>query len=187
MKRLILAFSVVAVGVAQALAAETPAMVDADRMKSADKDAANWPSYGRTYSEQRFSPLTEINADNAKQLGLAWFADLDTNRGQEATPLVIDGVLYVSTAWSMVKAYVAATGKLLWSYDPKVPRALGVKGCCDVVNRGVAAWKGKIFVATFDGRLVALDAGTGKPVWSVMTVDPSKPYTITQAPRVIKG
>src|SRR2546430_4858827 len=109
---------------------------------------------------------------------------MDTGRGQEATPLVSDGVMYVSTAWSMVKAYDAKTGALLWSYDPAVPRALGVRGCCDVVNRGVAAWKGKIFVGPFDGRLVALDARTGKPVWSVMTVDPSKPYTITQAPRV---
>jgi glucose dehydrogenase len=87
----------------------------------------------------------------------------------------------------VVKAFDAKTGRPLWSYDPAVPRELGVKGCCDVVNRGVAAWKGKIYVATFDGRLVALDAGTGKPVWSVLTIDPSKPYTLTQAPRVIKG
>jgi quinohemoprotein ethanol dehydrogenase len=174
-------------GISPAWAAEGPAMVDAERMKNADKDAANWPSYGRTYSEQRFSPLTKINANNAKQLGLAWFADLDTNRGQQATPLVIDGVMYVSTAWSMVKAYDAATGKLIWSYDPKVPGEYGVKGCCDVVNRGVAAWKGKIYVGTFDGRLVALDARTGNPVWSVVTGDQSQAFTITQAPRIIKG
>jgi len=167
-------------------AADTPANVDSARLNNPDRDAANWPSYGRTHSEQRFSPLTKITADNAKQLGLAWFADLDTNRGQEATPLVIDGVMYVSTAWSMVKAYDAATGKLIWSYDPEVPRELGVKGCCDVVSRGVAAWKGKIYVGTFDGRLVALDARTGKPVWSVVTGDQSN-LTITQAPRVIKG
>ena len=88
-----------AVGVGPAGAAEGPVKVDAARMKNADGDAANWLSYGRTYSEQRFSPLTKITSDNAKQLGLAWFADLDTNRGQEATPLVIDGVMYVSTAW----------------------------------------------------------------------------------------
>src|ERR1700675_429683 len=174
------------VGVGQAWAAEAPVKVDAARMNSADRDAANWLSYGRTYSEQRFSPLTKITSDNAKQLGLAWFADLDTNRGQEATPLVIDGVMYVSTAWSMVKAYDAATGKLLWSYDPEVPRELGIEGCCDVVNRGVAAWNGKIYIGTFDARLVALDAGTGKPVWSVKTGD-QKHLTITQAPRVIKG
>src|SRR5258708_32372896 len=101
------------VGAGQAWAAEAPVKVDAARMQDAERDAANWLSYGRTYSEQRFSPLTKISSDNAKQLGLAWFADLDTNRGQEATPLVIDGVMYVSTAWSMVKAYDAATGKLL--------------------------------------------------------------------------
>jgi len=168
------------------MAAETPAAVDASRMKNADRDAANWLSYGRTYSEQRFSPLTKITSDNAKQLGLAWYADLDTNRGQQATPLVIDGVMYVSTAWSMVKAYDAASGKLLWSYDPQVPRERGVKGCCDVVNRGVAAWNGKIYVGTFDGRLVALDAKTGKPAWSVVTGD-DKNLTITGAPRVVKG
>jgi quinohemoprotein ethanol dehydrogenase len=170
----------------QPWAADTPANVDAARMNKADGDAANWLSYGRTYSEQRFSPLTKINADNAKQLGLAWYADLDTNRGQEATPLVIDGVLYTSTAWSLVKAYDAATGKLLWSYDPEVPKELGVEGCCDVVSRGLAAWKGRIYLATFDARLIAIDAQTGKPVWNVKTGD-QKHLTITQAPRVIKG
>ena len=170
-----------------AAAVELAANVDESRIIQADRDSANWLTYGRTYSEQRFSPLASIKADNAKQLGLAWYADIDINRGQEATPLVIDGVLYVSTAWSMVKAYDARSGTLLWSYDPRVPRELGVRGCCDVVSRGVAAWKGRIFVATFDGRLVALDARTGSEVWSVMTVDPTKPFTITQAPRVIKG
>ena len=164
-----------------------PAPVDGQRIADADHDGANWLTYGRGYSEQRYSPLTRISADNAKDLGLAWFADLDTNRGQAATPLVIDGVMYVSTAWSMVKAYDARNGKLIWSYDPEVPRQLGVNGCCDVVSRGVAAWNGKIYVAAFDGRLIALDATSGKPVWTTMTVEKDKPYTITQAPRVIKG
>jgi alcohol dehydrogenase (cytochrome c)/quinohemoprotein ethanol dehydrogenase len=162
-------------------------LVDDARIVNAERDPANWLTYGRTYSEQRYSPLRQITVDNAKQLGLTWYADLDTNRGQEATPLVIDGVLYVSTAWSMVKAYDARTGKMLWSYDPEVPRELGVRACCDVINRGVAAWHDRIFVATLDGRLVALDAATGKPVWSTLTVDKSKPYTVVQAPRVIKG
>lgn len=157
------------------------------RIQDTAGEARNWLSYGRTYSEQRYSPLAKINADNANRLGLAWYADLDTQRGQEATPLVVDGVLYVSTAWSLVKAYDARSGKLLWSYDPKVPRELGVNACCDVVNRGVAAWKHNIYLATFDGRLVSIDAKTGTPKWSVLTVDQSKPYTITQAPRVIKG
>ena len=169
------------------MAAGSAANVDAARLGAADKDAANWLTYGRTYSEQRFAPLSNITAENAERLGLAWFADLGSDRGQEATPLVVDGVLYVSTAWSMIKAYNARTGEPLWSYDPQVPRPLGVNGCCDVVNRGVAAWNGKIYVGTFDGRLVAVDAASGKPVWSVVTVDQTKAYTITQAPRVIKG
>jgi glucose dehydrogenase len=160
--------------------------VDSARIENSNGDAANWLSYGRTYDEQRFSPLNQINADNAKNLGLAWFADLDTNRGQEATPLVVDGVVYISTAWSMVKAYDGSTGKLVWTYDPGVARELGVNACCDVVSRGVAAWNRKIFVATFDGRLVALDAATGTPVWSTLTVGANKPYTITQAPRQYK-
>ncbi len=146
-----------------------------------------WLSYGRTYDEQRFSPLNQINAENAAQLGLAWFADLDTFRGQEGTPLVIDGKIYISTAWSKAKAYDGVTGKLLWEFDPKVPGEAGVKACCDVVNRGMAAWGDKLFLGTLDGRLIALDRATGKQVWSVVTVDQTKNYTITGAPRVING
>jgi alcohol dehydrogenase (cytochrome c)/quinohemoprotein ethanol dehydrogenase len=161
--------------------------VDGERIANADAEPGNWLSYGRTYSEQRYSPLKRINDKNAQKLGLAWFADLDTNRAQEATPLVVDGVMYVSTAWSLVKAYEARTGKLLWAYDPQVRRELGVNACCDVGNRGVALWNHKIYVGAYDGRLVALDAATGKVVWSTLTVDTTKPYTITQAPRVIRG
>jgi len=129
----------VAGGLHSAGAAESRANVDAARLGAADREPGNWMTYGRTYSEQRFSPLTQITGENAGKLGLAWYADLDSIRGQEATPLVIDGVLYVSTAWSIVKAYDAKTGRLLWSYDPAVPRALGVRGCCDVVSRGALA------------------------------------------------
>ncbi|HEV7714376.1 MAG TPA: PQQ-dependent dehydrogenase, methanol/ethanol family, partial [Steroidobacteraceae bacterium] len=128
-----------------------------------------------------------INADNVGKLGLAWFADFDTNRGQEATPLAIDGVLYVSTAWSKVKAYDARTGTLLWAFDPKVLGEFAGRGCCDVVNRGLAAWNGKIYVGSYDGRLIALDAKTGAIVWDVLTLDHNKPVTSTGAPRVIKG
>ncbi len=160
--------------------------VDGARIIAADQHPGDWMSYGRTYSEQRFSPLTEINDANAGQLGLAWHAELDTFRGQEATPIVVDGVIYVSTAWSKVNAYDGATGKLLWAYDPKVPGEWGAKACCDVVNRGVAVWKGKVYVGTLDGRLVALDAKTGKEAWSVQTFDRSTSYSITGAPRVVK-
>lgn len=103
-----------------------------------------WLSYGRDYGEQRFSPLTQINDGNVGQLGLAWFHDLETARGQEATPLMHDGTLYISTAWSMVKAFDAKTGALKWSYDPEVPRETLVRACCDAVNRGVALYGDKI-------------------------------------------
>ncbi|MBV8770768.1 MAG: PQQ-dependent dehydrogenase, methanol/ethanol family [Deltaproteobacteria bacterium] len=162
-----------------------PAQVDAQRLTAADHEPGNWMSYSRTYSEQRYSPLDQINASNVGNLKLAWYLDLDTSRGQEATPLVVDGVMYVSTAWSMVKALDAKTGRLLWSYDPQVPREILIKICCDAVNRGVAVWKGKVFVGTLDGRLIALNAANGKPVWSVQTFDKSRPYTITSAPRAI--
>ena len=161
--------------------------VDAARLAAADREPGQWLSTGRTWDEQRHSPLRQIDTENVAELSLAWYADLDTNRGQEATPLVIDGVLYVSTAWSKVLAFDAATGKPLWSYNPKVPPEWGARGCCDVVNRGVAAWGKRIFVGSYDGRLIALDAATGEPVWEVNTVDRSQPYTITGAPRVVKG
>jgi quinohemoprotein ethanol dehydrogenase len=163
------------------------AAVDSARQLAADQEPGTWMSAGRTYSEQRYSPLTGINKANVAKLGLAWYGDIDTERGQEATPVIVDGVLYVTSAWSMVKAYDAATGKKLWEYDPKVDRGTGQIACCDVVNRGVAAWKGKIYLGALDGRLIALDGRTGKVAWSVQTTDPKQPYTITQVPRVVKG
>jgi quinohemoprotein ethanol dehydrogenase len=165
----------------------SPASVDETRMLRADQEPGNWMSHGRTYSEQRFSPLKQINDQDVGQLGLAWYVDIDTRRGQEATPIVVDSVMYFSTAWSKVFAVNAATGEKLWSYDPKVPPEWAANACCDVVNRGVAVWRGKVFVGTLDGRLVALDAATGKPVWETLTIDPKYRYTITGAPRVIKG
>ncbi len=150
-------------------------------------DPSNWLTHGRTYDEQRHSPLAQINADNVGELGLAWYWDTGTTRGLEATPIVVDGVMFTTGTWSTVFAHDARTGELLWKYDPEVPREWGVYACCDVVNRGVAAWKGRIYVGTLDGRLVALDAGTGQPDWSVQTTPKDRPYTITGAPRVVDG
>jgi quinohemoprotein ethanol dehydrogenase len=164
-----------------------PAAVDAARLTRADADPGNWMSYGRTYNEQRFSPLKQINDQNVGQLALAWYVDLDSRRGDEATPIVVDGVMYFTTSWSKVFAVKAATGEKLWSYDPNVSPEWGINACCDVVNRGVAVWKGKVFAATLDGRLIALDAATGKPVWETLTVDRHYRYSITGAPRVVKG
>ncbi|MBW8295374.1 PQQ-dependent dehydrogenase, methanol/ethanol family [Sphingopyxis sp.] len=146
----------------------------------------DWGAIGFSYDEQRFSPLTDINDKNVGELGIAWTADLEDARGQEATPVVVDGVMYVTHAWSKVSAWDAATGKSLWKFDPKVPGASAVNACCDVVNRGVALWGDKVFVGTIDGRLIALDRKTGAEIWSTQTVDTAKPYTITGAPRVVK-
>ena len=162
------------------------ATIDGDRIIAADSEPGNWLAHGRTYDESRFSPLTQINADNVNKLGLAWYYDLHSNRGLESTPIVIDGVMFSTAAWSIVHAHDARTGELIWQYDPKVPKAWGAKACCDVVNRGVAVWEGKVFVGTIDGYLAAIDAATGEEVWKVNTIDRDQPYTITGAPRVVK-
>ncbi|MEM7780729.1 MAG: PQQ-dependent dehydrogenase, methanol/ethanol family [Pseudomonadota bacterium] len=161
--------------------------VTGDMLVAADSDHANWITHGRTYDEQRFSPLDAINAETVGDLGLAWFADMDTARGQEATPLVIDGKLYLTTAWSKVKAFDAATGEPLWDYDPEVPGETGAKVCCDVVNRGLATWGDDLFLGTLDGRLVSLDRDTGTVNWEVVTVNQEQAYSITGAPRIIDG
>ena len=163
------------------------AQVTTERLQDAGADENNWLTHGRTYSEARESPLTQITKDNIDQLGLAWSFDTDTTRGLEATPLVVDGVMYTSLSWSEVIANDARTGELLWRYNPQVPREWAANACCDVVNRGVAAWADMIYVGTLDGRLVALDRKTGKPRWEVLTIDPERPYTITGAPRVVNG
>ncbi|WIW96169.1 PQQ-dependent dehydrogenase, methanol/ethanol family [Altererythrobacter rubellus] len=177
----------IALAAALTLSACSESGVDGEALLNAGDDGANWITYGRTYDEQRFSPLDQINTANVEELGLAWFADMDTARGQEATPLVIDGKLYLTTAWSKVKAYDGVTGALLWEYDPEVPGETAVKACCDVVNRGLATWGDSLFLGTLDGRLVKLDRETGAVAWSKQTTDPEQSYTVTGAPRIIDG
>ncbi len=157
------------------------------RLLAAQTQSDNWLTHGRDYSETRHSPLTQVTAENVGELGIAWYHDLDTSRGQEATPLIVDGIMYTTSAWSKVQSFDAVTGELLWQYDPEVPGEAAANACCDVVNRGVAYWNGKVVFGTLDGRLIALDGNTGEPVWTTMTVDPDFPYTITGAPRIIDG
>ena len=163
------------------------AAVNTERLLKADSEPGSWLLTGGNYHEQRYSLLDQISDANVKELGLSWYADLDTERSQEATPVVVDGVLYVTTAWSMVKAYDVKTGTVLWEYDPKVNRAKDADACCDVVNRGVAAWNGKVYIGALDGRLIALDGKTGKVVWETQTTDTTLPYTITGVPRIVNG
>ena len=167
--------------------ASGPGDVDTGRILAADDEPGSWLTHGRTYEEQRFSPLTDIDRSSVDGLGLAWTYELRTNRGAEATPLVVDRVMYVTSAWSVVYALDARTGDELWVHDPGVDRSVGANACCDVVNRGVAVYDGKVFSGVIDGRLVALDAADGSLLWSVVTVDQSKPYTITGAPRAANG
>lgn len=164
------------------------AEVDGKRIIDADKEPGNWMSHGRTYDEQRYSPLNTINDGNVNQLGLAWSYKLDLDRGVEATPIVVDGVMYTTGPFSVVYALDARNGKLLWKYDPQSDRHRAGEACCDAVNRGVAVWQGKVYVGVLDGRLEAIDAKTGKRVWSVDTrSDDKRSYTITGAPRVVNG
>jgi len=146
-----------------------------------------WIMDGRTYDASRFSPLDQINEASVGDLGLAWYDDLETMRGVEATPLAFGGVLYNTSAWNITTAYNAATGEVLWQFDPEVPRAWGRYACCEPVARGLAAWRDSIIIGTLDGRLISLDAATGEPRWSVQTFDQSMPYSITGAPRVFDG
>jgi PQQ-dependent dehydrogenase (methanol/ethanol family) len=145
-----------------------------------------WRQHGLNQAETRFSPLADINDGNVSKLGLAWYFDYPTARGLEATPLVIDGVMYTTGSWSMVFANNAITGELLWFYDPQVPRDWAVHGCCDVVNRGVAYDSGRLYFGTYDGRLISLNAADGSLRWEVQTTDRERPYTITGAPRIVK-
>ncbi len=152
------------------------------------KTGMEWPTTGFDYSVNRFSPLDQITSANVGKLGLAWTYALNSTRGVETTPVVVDGMMYVTAPWGIVSAVSAKTGEKIWTFDPQSPRTGGYRFCCDIVNRGVAVYKGKVYVGTPDARLIALDAATGKVLWSTDTSpDKSRPYTITGAPLVAKG
>lgn len=161
--------------------------IDDQRLTNASQYPDDWTNYGLNTFEDRFSPLDEINTETVKDLSLAWSLPLGTKRGIEATPIVVEGIMYLSGPWSKVYAIDALTGTLIWTFDPQVPKHYGEKACCDVVNRGVAMYKGQVFVGTLDGRLIAIDAVTGTSNWEKLTVDSTQYYTSTGAPRIVKG
>ncbi len=170
-----------------------PAALTQERLDKGTSDPNQWPTYGGSYDEQRFSPLKRVDSTNVKDLGLAWFADYDTNQDQQGAPLYIDGVLYVSTARDVVHAYDAKTGRQLWEFNPSISGER-LRYNLGLVNRGIAALNGKIFIGTLDARLIAIDAKTGKQVWATDTVpdslglgEMSTHYSIAMAPRVAKG
>jgi quinohemoprotein ethanol dehydrogenase len=167
----------------------TRAAVNTTRLTAADSatDVGQWMSYGRTWDEQRFSPLEQINESNVARLGLAWYDDLDTYRGVQSTPLYVDGVLYNVSVWNVVTAYNAGSGKKLWRFDPKVDRQWARLACCGPSSRGIAMWNGNIYIGALDGRLIAVDARSGRQRWSVQTIDQTQAYSITGPPRVFDG
>ena len=164
---------------------------DSRIINSFENEPGNWLSYGQNYKEQRFSHLTQITPDNADRMGLAWSTTIgDYNMRMSGTPLVVDGVMYVSNGWSVVYALDATNGEEIWRYDPEVDRSYIRLACCGPAhNRGVAAYQGKVYVATFDGRLLAIDATTGEKVWDIDTWIPAGlgRFNITGAPRAAAG
>lgn len=192
---LLLSATIASFGVlTRSASADTPAAnVTAKRLVKANSEPGQWMTYGGTYSEQRFSQLNQINSSNVGTLGLAWYGDYETNQDQHGSPLYIDGVIYVSTSRNVVQAFDGKSGKPLWTYNPSI-HGERLRYNVGLVNRGIAAWNGKIIMGTLDARLVAIDAKTGKEVWSTDTVPESlglgamgKQYAITMAPRVAKG
>jgi len=159
-----------------------------DAALSDESQGENWLGYGRTYSEQRYSPLAQINDKNVQGLSVEWYLDLPNDRSLTGTPLVVDGTLYFNGSYNVIRAVDARSGKLLWEYDPKVIEHAGerLRIMWDW-NRGIAFWKGKVITATIDGRLIAIDAATGKEIWTTQTYDPELPLFITGAPKVFKG
>lgn len=169
---------------AQVGARETKAVDNAELANEAG--GTDWPAYGRTFSESRFSPLSQINDSNVSRLGLAWSLDLDVTNSITA-PVEAGGIIYLAAGYSIVHAVRVADGRLLWRYDPKVPERSGQKLRTGWGIRGLALWKDRVYVGTQDGRLLALTAGTGKLVWSVQTLDPANGAFISGAPRAFGG
>jgi quinohemoprotein ethanol dehydrogenase len=173
--------------------AQRPKKVDDAALRTGSKTGDEWISYGVNWAEQRYSPLKQIDASNVARLGLAWSAEIPVAAGnpqthQEETPLVFNGVLYGITPWSIAYAVDLRTHKEIWRVDPEVNQQVWQSRiCCGVVNRGIALYEGKIIAPVVDGRLRALDAATGKILWEVRVSPENMAYTITMAPRVIKG
>ncbi len=158
--------------------------VDAARLANIDKEPGAWLTTGRDGGKTHYSPLDTINRDTAKKLGFAWEYKTGTNRGMQATPVVVDGVMYTSGVAGRVYALDAATGKLLWQFEPPLKLKNARGSCCDIVNRGVAVWQGKVYVGSFEGVLYALDAKDGSVRWQVDTIAHDRAYSVTGAPQI---
>ena len=160
------------------------AQVSYNRLLRTDQEPQNWLTYSGSYKSWRYSPLDQIRTENAKNLELKWIYQLDATDKFEASPLVVDGVMYFSEPPSDMIAVDGKTGRAFWTYRYALAGKVGV--CCGRVNRGLAILEDTLFLAALDGNLVALDAKTGKEVWKTRVVDPSLGYSLTMAPLVVK-
>ncbi len=170
---------------AGALPAWSAGDIDRARLLQVDRHPEQWLTSGRDFGKGHYSPLTQIDRASVARLGLAWEYETRTDRGLEATPIVVDGVMFTSGVAGRVYALDAATGKALWTFEPPVDMQVARSTCCDIVNRGVAVWRGKVYVAALDGWLYALDAATGKVLWREDTfIDRKRGYSSTGAPEI---
>ncbi|NKB33975.1 MAG: PQQ-dependent dehydrogenase, methanol/ethanol family [Pseudomonadales bacterium] len=159
-----------------------------DAAMASTNQNGNWLSYGRTHSEQRFSPLTQITKENVASLQPDWYFPIPNSRSLVATPLVVDGVIYFIASLNVVRALDATTGELIWSFNPEVGTVAPERMRAGWDNsRGIAIWEDKLFVATWDGRLIGLDRESGEQLWSTQTIDPELAMYITGAPKAFKG
>jgi len=180
----------VSMSVLVALAAPTLATAQIDEAAIIEAAGAEWLTYGRDYAETHYSPLDQITSDNIDRLSLAWSWDIPKRGARlESTPLIADGIMYATGAYSFVLALDARTGEEVWHWDPGIPAGSegGPSFCCGAVNRGVALYGDKVFVGLLDGRLVALNKDTGMVEWTVQTTPLGYDYSITGAPRIVKG
>lgn len=161
--------------------------VDDKALQNIDAGDGDWLTHGGNYAEDRYSELELIHRDNLSELSLAWTIDVGTKRGLQSTPLVVDGIMFFTGPWSIVYAVDVRSGQRLWTYDPEVPRKKAAQLCCGVNNRGLALYRGSVFVGTLDGRLISVDAASGEPNWQVQTVPEDSFYSITGAPRIANG
>jgi len=159
-----------------------------DAAMANESQGENWLAFGRTYSEQRFSPLTQVNQSNVGSLKLDWYIDLPDSRSLVSTPLVADGIMYFISSMNIVRAVDATSGEELWRFNPQVAQYAARRMRAGWDNsRGIGIWEDKVFVATWDGRLIGIDRNNGRELWSVQTIDPELAMYITGAPKIFKG
>lgn len=187
MKRFVILQSAALLAAALSVVGPAQAGPDDGALVNAARNRGEWLLYGRTYDNQRFSPLTRIKPGNVAKLRPVWTASLNTLDGLEATPIVSDGVLYATAAHSHVYAFDAATGRTLWHWAPEEPEGLGTVLCCGPVNRGVAVYGDLVYVLTLDARLVALNRADGKVAWEKTLGDWKSGISATGAPMIVKG